>query len=144
MTQSCSINKRASMFFFCVLAFDLADSLVLFCLFIILDFFAEYGTYSEEKCNLFHGEWVADQVEPLYTNRSCSFIEDDQNCMKNGRPDTDYLYWRWNPQGCELARLDPWRFLELMRNKSWAFIGDSITRNHVQSFLCVLSKVGFK
>ncbi|KAH6825021.1 hypothetical protein C2S53_000673 [Perilla frutescens var. hirtella] len=109
-----------------------------------LNFFAVYGTESidsEEKCNLFIGEWVAYKAEPLYTNSSCSFIEDHQNCMKNGRPDTDYLYWRWNPQGCELGQPDPGRFLELMREKRWAFIGDSISRNHVQSFLCVLSTV---
>ncbi|XP_057802605.1 protein trichome birefringence-like 24 isoform X2 [Salvia miltiorrhiza] len=96
---------------------------------------------SEEKCNLFTGEWVAYKAEPVYTNRSCSFIEEHQNCMKNGRPDTNYLYWRWSPRGCELPRLDPGRFLQLMRNKSWAFIGDSISRNHVQSFLCLLSEV---
>ncbi|KAI3936650.1 hypothetical protein MKX01_034079 [Papaver californicum] len=28
-----------------------------------------------------------------------------------------------------------------MRNKHWAFVGDSISRNHVQSVLCILSKV---
>ncbi|GFP82551.1 protein trichome birefringence-like 23 [Phtheirospermum japonicum] len=28
-----------------------------------------------------------------------------------------------------------------MRNKSWALIGDSISRNHVQSLLCILSTV---
>ncbi|CAN1237606.1 Protein trichome birefringence-like 25 [Linum grandiflorum] len=28
-----------------------------------------------------------------------------------------------------------------MRNKSMAFIGDSISRNHVQSLLCILSQV---
>lgn len=104
----------------------------------------EVGTESidgEGECNLFIGEWVAHQAEPLYTNRSCSYIEDHQNCMRNGRPGTDYLYWRWSPRHCELARLDPGRFLKLMMNKSWAFIGDSISRNHVQSFLCVLSTV---
>ncbi|CAA0812110.1 Protein trichome birefringence-like 24 [Striga hermonthica] len=96
---------------------------------------------SEGKCNLFIGDWVPYKGEPLYTNSSCSLIEDHQNCMRNGRPDKDYLYWRWKPRGCELARVDPRKFLELMRNKGWAFIGDSISRNHVQSFLCVLSTV---
>ncbi|CAA3010259.1 trichome birefringence-like 23 [Olea europaea subsp. europaea] len=93
------------------------------------------------KCNLFIGDWIPNQGGPLYTNETCSFIADHQNCMKNGRQDTGYLYWRWNPRGCELPRLNPWRFLELMRNKSWAFIGDSISRNHVQSLLCILSTV---
>lgn len=93
------------------------------------------------KCNLFVGDWIPYQGEPLYTNNSCIFIEEHQNCMKNGRPDKNYLYWRWNPLGCELPRLEPERFLELMRNKSLALIGDSISRNHVQSLLCMLSTV---
>ncbi|KAL3844498.1 hypothetical protein ACJIZ3_001901 [Penstemon smallii] len=103
-----------------------------------------YGLESidnEGKCNLFTGDWIPSQDEPFYTNRSCNFIEEPQNCMKNGRSDTDYLYWRWKPRGCDLPRLDPNRFLDLMRNKSWALIGDSISRNHVQSFLCTLSTV---
>ncbi|KAL2527686.1 Protein trichome birefringence-like 23 [Abeliophyllum distichum] len=93
------------------------------------------------KCNLFIGDWIPYQGEPIYTNESCSFIEDHQNCMKNGRPDTGYLHWRWNPRGCKLARFDPDRFLESVRNKSWALIGDSISRNHVQSLLCILSTI---
>ncbi|KAL1552006.1 hypothetical protein AAHA92_12857 [Salvia divinorum] len=96
---------------------------------------------SEEKCNLFHGVWVANKAGPFYTNGSCNIITEDQNCMKNGRPDSDYLYWKWKPRGCELARLDPGRFLDLMRNKTWAFVGDSISRNQFQSLLCILSKV---
>lgn len=97
--------------------------------------------YSEGKCNLFSGDWVPYKNEPLYTNSTCKFIEDHQNCMRNGRPDTGYLHWRWKPYGCELPRLDSLKFLEFMRNKTWAFIGDSIARNHVQSFLCILSVV---
>ncbi|KAI8024512.1 Protein trichome birefringence-like 26 [Camellia lanceoleosa] len=74
-----------------------------------------------------------DPSGPYYTNQSCRNIESHQNCMKHGRPDSEYLYWRWKPRDCELPKFDPKRFLNLMRNKSWAFIGDSISRNHVQS-----------
>ncbi|KAI3868417.1 hypothetical protein MKW92_035448 [Papaver armeniacum] len=94
-----------------------------------------------EKCNLFVGEWVPDPLGPLYSYESCHFITDDQNCMKNGRPDSGYLHWRWKPRGCEIPRFNAERFLEMMRDKSWGYIGDSIARNHVQSLLCILSKV---
>ncbi|PON82469.1 Trichome birefringence-like family [Trema orientale] len=94
-----------------------------------------------EKCDLFTGDWLPNPSGPIYTNKSCPFIEGHQNCMRNGRPDTGYLYWRWNPRGCDLPRFDSERFLEMMRNKSWALIGDSISRNHVQSLLCMLSTV---
>ncbi|KAJ4828617.1 hypothetical protein Tsubulata_041749 [Turnera subulata] len=93
------------------------------------------------KCDLFIGDWIPDPTGPFYTNASCLNIESHQNCMKNGRPDSGYLYWRWKPQGCDLPRFDARKFLQLMRNKSWAFIGDSISRNHVQSLLCILSQV---
>lgn len=96
-----------------------------------------------EKCDLFTGDWIPDSSGPAYTNESCHEIENHQNCMRNGRPDSDYLYWRWNPRDCGLPRFNPERFLDLMRNKSWAFIGDSISRNHVQSLLCILSQVHF-
>ncbi|GKU87963.1 hypothetical protein SLEP1_g2287 [Rubroshorea leprosula] len=93
------------------------------------------------QCDLFIGDWVPDPSGSVYTNASCHVIESHQNCMKNGRPDSGYLYWRWNPRDCELPRFDPERFLDYMRDKSWAFIGDSISRNHVQSLLCILSQV---
>nr|XP_016459187.1 PREDICTED: protein trichome birefringence-like 25 [Nicotiana tabacum] len=97
-------------------------------------------TLQNGKCNLFIGDWVSDPNGPVYTNSTCYTIESHQNCMKNGRPDTDYLYWRWKPRDCELPRFSPKKFLNLMRNKSFAFIGDSIMRNHVQSLLCILSQ----
>lgn len=93
------------------------------------------------KCDLFTGEWIPDPSGPFYTNQSCFQIEGHQNCMKNGRTDSGYLYWRWNPRGCDLPKFNPGKFLRLMRNKSWAFVGDSISRNHVQSLLCILSQV---
>ncbi|XP_054781416.1 protein trichome birefringence-like 25 [Prosopis cineraria] len=94
-----------------------------------------------EKCDLFVGDWVPDPSGPLYTNESCNVIEDHQNCMRNGRPDKGYLYWRWSPRDCELPKFNPPKFLHLMRDKSLAFIGDSISRNHAQSLLCILSQV---
>ncbi|KAL5160847.1 Protein trichome birefringence-like 25 [Glycine soja] len=94
-----------------------------------------------EKCDLFVGDWVQDLSGPVYTNESCRVIEPHQNCMKNGRPDSGYLYWRWSPRDCVLPKFNPRKFLKFMRNKSMSFIGDSISRNQVQSLLCILSKV---
>ncbi|KAG2245232.1 hypothetical protein Bca52824_092943 [Brassica carinata] len=95
-----------------------------------------------EKCNLFAGKWIPDSSGPTYTNSSCgNLIDGHQNCITNGRPDLDFLYWKWKPHDCLLPRFDPRKFLQLMRNKSWAFIGDSIVRNHVESLLCMLYMV---
>lgn len=93
------------------------------------------------RCDLFHGEWVPDSSGPAYNNASCRFIEIPQNCMTNGRPDDGYLYWRWKPYGCDIVPFDGKTFLEGMRGKHWALVGDLLLRNHVQSLLCLLSKV---
>lgn len=103
--------------------------------------FVNWKNKAAGECDLFVGDWVPDPSAPAYTNFSCRDIEAHQNCMMNGRPDSGYLYWRWNPRSCELPRFDPEKFLDLMKNKWWAFIGDSISRNHVQSLLCILSQV---
>ncbi|KAI5383490.1 protein trichome birefringence-like 24 [Lathyrus oleraceus] len=93
------------------------------------------------KCDYFDGDWVRNPLGPMYTNETCDLIESHQNCMNNGRPDREFLYWKWAPRDCELPIFDPQRFLDMMRGKVWALIGDSISRNHVQSLLCMLSKV---
>ncbi|XP_051199655.1 protein trichome birefringence-like 24 [Lolium perenne] len=62
--------------------------------------------------------------------------------MTNGKPDDGYLYWKWKPYGCDvLPPFEGKTFLEGLRGKHWALVGDSILRNHVQSLLCLLSKV---
>lgn len=123
-----------------ILAAFYAFLLELIDLFLILwEIFCAY--YNTGECDLFSGDWICDPYGPVYTNNSCNFIEAPQNCLRNGRPDTDFLYWRWKPNGCELLPFDPLKFINAMRNKSWAFIGDSIFRNHIQSMLCLLSKV---
>ncbi|KAL4340471.1 hypothetical protein GQ457_08G032310 [Hibiscus cannabinus] len=94
-----------------------------------------------ERCDVFTGDWVPNAWGPAYSNGSCPWIEDHQNCMRNGRPDSGYLYWKWEPRDCQLPGFNALTFLELMTNKAWALIGDSISRNHVQSLLCMLSTV---
>ncbi|CAM0881918.1 unnamed protein product [Alopecurus aequalis] len=93
------------------------------------------------KCDIFQGEWVPDDAAPRYTNETCSHIQDHQNCMKYGRPDLEFLRWRWQPSRCNLPRFDADRFLRLVGNKTLAFVGDSLARNHMQSLICLLSKV---
>ncbi|XP_027078678.1 protein trichome birefringence-like 19 [Coffea arabica] len=95
----------------------------------------------KESCDLFTGEWVPNPEAPYYTNSTCYGIYDHQNCMKYGRPDTNFLKWRWKPDGCELPIFDPHQFLEVVRGKSIAFVGDSLARNHMLSLMCLLSRV---
>ncbi|KAK2664245.1 hypothetical protein Ddye_002819 [Dipteronia dyeriana] len=101
----------------------------------------QIGMPVKEKCDLFTGDWVPNPSGPVYTNASCPLIESHQNCIRNGRPDSGYLYWRWKPRDCELPPFDAQKLLDMMRNKRWALVGDSISRNHVQSVLCMLSTV---
>lgn len=94
---------------------------------------------SDAKCDLFSGEWVPNPEGPYYTNATCYAIQEHQNCMRSGRPDVGYLKWRWKPDDCELPIFDPLPFLELVRGKSLAFVGDSVARNHMQSLICLLA-----
>ncbi|KGN57735.1 protein trichome birefringence-like 19 [Cucumis sativus] len=97
-------------------------------------------------CDLAIGDWIpnSNPKAPLpYTNDSCWAIHDHLNCLKYGRPDGGFLRWRWRPDGCELPSFNPAQFLELMRHKAFAFVGDNIARNHVQSLICLLSKLEY-
>lgn len=95
------------------------------------------------KCDLFAGEWVPNPEGPYYTNTSCWAIHEHQNCMKYGRPDSEFMKWRWKPDGCELPIFNPRQFFEIVRGKSLAFIGDSVARNQMQSLICLLSRVEY-
>jgi hypothetical protein len=56
------------------------------------------------KCDVFSGRWVRDESYGFYPPKSCALIDDDFNCHKNGRPDSDFLRWRWQPHGCDIPR----------------------------------------
>jgi hypothetical protein len=76
----------------------------------------------------------------VYT-KSCPLIQEHQNCLKYGRPDLGFLRWQWRPAGCEMPRFDAAAFLDAVRGRSLAFVGDSLARNHMQSLMCFLTKV---
>lgn len=95
------------------------------------------------NCDLYQGKWIYDPAGPLYTNNTCpsTVLTQMQNCQGNGRPDKDYENYRWKPDNCDLPRFNPRKFLELMRGKTVAFIGDSVARNQYESLLCILHQV---
>ncbi|KAH7685714.1 PC-Esterase protein [Dioscorea alata] len=95
----------------------------------------------KEVCDLWVGEWIPNTAKPAYTYNTCNLILPFENCVRNGRPDAGYLYWRWKPNSCDLPPIDPLKFLNEMRNKSFAFIGDSICHSLLSSLMCHLYKV---
>ncbi|KAF5779429.1 putative PMR5 domain, PC-Esterase [Helianthus annuus] len=101
------------------------------------------GGSGNKSCDLFSGEWVESLEGSYYTNETCWAIQEHQNCLKFGRPDRGFLKWRWKPYSCELPVFDPVEFLEMVRGKSLAFVGDSVARNHMQSLVCLLSRVAY-
>lgn len=98
----------------------------------------------DPECDLFKGHWVPDKRGSQYTNSTCSTLPDSKNCIKHGRSDRDFLFWRWKPDGCDLPRFNPKAFLGMVRGKKLSFIGDSVARNHMESLLCLLSMVWLK
>jgi hypothetical protein len=55
----------------------------------------------DAQCDLFDGEWVEDAAGyPLYDAAECPFLSDQVACRRNGRPDSGYERWRWQPRGC--------------------------------------------
>ncbi|KAL4385264.1 hypothetical protein GQ457_15G001540 [Hibiscus cannabinus] len=102
---------------------------------------ASEGNSVGSGCDLYNGKWFYDPQGPSYTNSSCPVITQMQNCRGNGRPDKEYENWRWKPSKCDLPRFDAKKFLELMRGKTLAFIGDSVARNQMESMMCLLWQV---
>ncbi|GAA0140223.1 hypothetical protein LIER_01610 [Lithospermum erythrorhizon] len=90
------------------------------------------------NCDLYDGNWVKDDSYPLYKPNSCSLIDEQFNCFRNGRPDHDYYQLKWKPRGCTIPRLNGTHMLELLRGKRLAYVGDSLNRNMWESLVCIL------
>uniref|UniRef100_A0A0V0HXR7 Uncharacterized protein n=1 Tax=Solanum chacoense TaxID=4108 RepID=A0A0V0HXR7_SOLCH len=90
------------------------------------------------NCNLFEGSWVIDDdvIHPLYNTTTCPFIRTIFDCTN--RPDRQYLKYKWQPSACNLPRFDGRNFLRKYKGKQIMFIGDSLSLNNYESFLCLL------
>ncbi|CAI0627978.1 unnamed protein product [Linum tenue] len=91
-----------------------------------------------KDCDLYMGSWVRDDDYPIYKPGSCEYVDEAFDCQGNGRPDADYLRWRWKPHGCDLPRFNATDFLERLRGQKLLLVGDSMNRNQFESILCLL------
>ncbi|GJN31149.1 hypothetical protein PR202_gb19511 [Eleusine coracana subsp. coracana] len=84
-------------------------------------------------CDVFSGGWVLDDghAAASYTGFNCPVIDAEFNCQMYGRPDSEYLRYKWKPAGCELPRFDGADLLTRMKGKTVMFVGDSLGRNQV-------------
>ncbi|KAJ8493748.1 hypothetical protein OPV22_015469 [Ensete ventricosum] len=107
----------------------------------ISSFASCHDSHPDTACDYTFGRWVWDEGRRLdaYTE-DCPFLDPGFQCRRNGRNDSSYLYWRWQPHGCDLPRFNATEMLERSRNGKIIFAGDSIGRNQWESFLCMLAK----
>ncbi len=55
-------------------------------------------------CDISQGRWVYDESYPLYRAPDCPFLDPGFRCEQNGRPNLDYMKYRWQPHDCDLPR----------------------------------------
>ncbi|KAK8665708.1 hypothetical protein V6N13_005870 [Hibiscus sabdariffa] len=72
--------------------------------------------FDPEECDITRGKWVFNRSsKPLYTDRSCPYVERQYSCEKNG----------------QVA-------LKKLRGKRVVFVGDSLQRSQWESFICMV------
>ncbi|KAL3630560.1 hypothetical protein CASFOL_023544 [Castilleja foliolosa] len=91
-------------------------------------------------CDIFSGRWVRDYTRPMYEEWECPYIMPQLTCQKHGRPDKDYLYWRWQPHHCSIPSFNGTLMLEALRGKRMMFVGDSLNRGQYTSLICLLQR----
>ncbi|XP_060211006.1 protein trichome birefringence-like 33 [Lycium barbarum] len=94
-----------------------------------------------EGCDVLSGKWVWDKSGALYEEFECPYIQPQLTCQQHGRPDKDYLHWRWQPHSCSLPSFNATSMLENLRGKRMLFVGDSLNRGQFVSMVCLLHRL---
>ncbi|CAN6289770.1 unnamed protein product [Urochloa humidicola] len=98
------------------------------------------AAFDPRRCSVTEGYWAYNRSKKLhYTDETCPFVDRQDSCQRNGRPDSDYLYWDWHLDDCNLPRFDPAAVLEKLRGKRMMFVGDSLQMGQWLSFVCLLN-----
>ncbi|XP_073286417.1 protein trichome birefringence-like 3 [Primulina huaijiensis] len=98
--------------------------------------------FDPKECSLVDGKWMFNRsIKPLYSDRTCPYLDRQVSCVKNGRLDSDYRHWEWQPDDCFLPRFNPETALRKLEGKRLMFIGDSLQRGQWQSFVCLVESV---
>ncbi|KAF0935085.1 hypothetical protein E2562_030329 [Oryza meyeriana var. granulata] len=96
--------------------------------------------FNASQCSVTKGYWAYDRSRKLpYTDQTCPYIDRQDSCQRNGRPDSDYLYWDWHLDDCVLPSFDPVSILEKLRGKRIMFVGDSLLLGQWLSFVCLVN-----
>lgn len=94
----------------------------------------------DQDCNYAKGKWVFDDSWPLYSGSDCKqWLSPMWACRLTQRKDFEYEKLRWQPNGCSAEPFTASKFLTRMRNKTLAFVGDSLGRQQFQSLMCMVS-----
>ncbi|XP_050206847.1 protein trichome birefringence-like 14 isoform X2 [Mercurialis annua] len=91
-----------------------------------------------KACNYAKGRWVPDSKRPLYSGFGCKqWLSEMWACRLTQRTDFSFEGYRWEPENCKMAEFESTQFLKRMRDKTIAFIGDSLGRQQFQSLMCM-------
>lgn len=73
---------------------------------------------NDDVCDYSNGRWVRRgrrDVDETSYGEECRFLDPGFRCLDNGRKDSGFRQWRWQPHGCDLPRY----ILTLLCNFAW-------------------------
>ncbi|CAE6112767.1 unnamed protein product [Arabidopsis arenosa] len=93
-----------------------------------------------QACNYAKGKWVVDNHRPLYSGSQCKqWLASMWACRLMQRTDFAFESLRWQPKDCSMEEFEGSKFLRRMKNKTLAFVGDSLGRQQFQSMMCMIT-----